>query len=232
MRLSAVVDEIAMECDLEKSTIQQYRRSVKKFSEHLDKVATEEDLTPANLNRFVANLQQETTNTTAGNYRRALCRVWNYLTETQGVEAYEIKRLRRPKNEERPVFAWSLHDIALLTEAAKSLQGTLRIGVPAAAYFEAWLWAAYDTGLRPSDLWLICWDQIDFEGKTIALTQHKTAKPHVAFLSDETCELILKIRNPVRPQIFPLKWGGLRKWALKIFAIAKPKGFNRLPGKA
>jgi integrase len=232
MRLATIVDEIARECDLEKSTVQQYRRSVKKFSEFLGRIAKDSDLTPAKLNDFVADLQKNRENITAGNYRRAMCRVWNYLTETRGKAAYEIKRLRRPKNDDRPVVAWSLDDVTALARAAAQLQGDLRIGVPGSAYFAAWIWTAYDTGLRPSDLMRIRWDQVDFANKAIVLTQHKTGKPHVVFLSDHTVNLIRAIRWPERDVIFPLKWGGLRKWTDKLYPLAHHFGFERRSGQS
>lgn len=230
MHLATAVDQIATECDLAKSTIGQYRKAVSRFSEFLGTPAEGEDLTANRLNAFVAHLQTVVTNTTAGNYRRALCRVWNYLTENEGLASYEIRRLRRPKTDEQPVFAWSLAELQMLLASCDRIDRKLRMGIAVKDYFRALLLTAYDTGLRPSDLFLIRWGQFNKTDRSILLVQHKTRKPHIAFLGDETVEAIEKIRDQ-RERIFPLTWGGIRRWMELIFVGASTQGFVRLPGK-
>ena len=231
MRLATVVDQIAMECDLAKSTIGQYRKAASRFSEWLGKPAEADDLTREQLNCFIVNLQQVVQNTTAGNYRRALCRLWNYLTAVEDKPAYEIKRLRRPRNEERPVVAWSMSDVISLLQSCEQLTGRLRIGVAPKDYFTAWIWVAFDTGLRPSCMFELEWTQIDWHRKSIPLTQHKTRKPHCVFLSDESIAALKSIQLPSRKTVFPLSWGGMRRYTSKIFAEAAVGGFHRLEGQ-
>ena len=230
MNLATAVDQIATECDLAKSTVSQYRKAVSRFSEFIGTPAECKDLTAPRLNEFVAHLQTKLTNTTAGNYRRALCRVWNYLTESEGLASYEIRRLRRPKAEEQPVFAWSLAELRMLLASCDRIDRKLRMGLPVRDYFRALLLAAYDTGLRPSDLFLSRWDQFSRAKRCILLVQHKTRKPHIVFLSDETVAAIEAIRGE-RERIFPLTWGGIRRWMELIFQGASTQGFERLPGK-
>lgn len=230
MHLATAVDQIATERDLAKSTIGQYRKAVSRFSEFIGAPAECKDLTAPRLNAFVADLQTKLTNTTAGNYRRALCRVWNYLTESEGLASYEIRRLRRPKAEEQPVFAWSLAELRMLLASCDRIDRKLRMGLPVRDYFRALLLAAYDTGLRPSDLFLARWDQFSRAKRCILLVQHKTRKPHIVFLSDETVAAIEAIRGE-RERIFPLTWGGIRRWMELIFQGASTQGFERLPGK-
>ncbi len=231
MHLTTAVDQIATECDLAKSTIGQYRKAVLRYSEYIGNQADSTDLTGPRLNEFVAFLQTQVTNTTASNYRRALCRVWNFLTQEEGKPSYEIRRLRRPKSVEQPVVAWSLSDLRLLLSSCEQFDNrTLKMGILARDYFLALLLAAYDTGLRPSDLFLIRWDQLSKADRAITLIQHKTGKPHIVFLSDETVAAIETIRGS-RERIFPLKWGGIRRWMERIFEEAAKQGFVRLPGK-
>lgn len=230
MHLATAVEQIATECDLAKSTIGQYRKAVSRFSEFIGNPAECKDLTAPRLNEFVAHLQTKVNNTTAGNYRRALCRVWNYLTEKEGIASYEIRRLRRPKSEEQPVFAWSLTELMLLLASCDRIERKLRMGLPVRDYFRALLLTAYDTGLRPSDLFLIRWGQFSTKDRSIVLVQHKTRKPHIAFLGDETVDAIEKIRTQ-RDRVFPLTWGGIRRWMELIFVGAETQGFVRLPGK-
>lgn len=231
MHLATAVDQIATECDLQKSTIGQYRKAVSRYSEFIGNQAKSSDLTGPRLNEFIAFLQTKVTNTTASNYRRALCRVWNFLTQEEGKTSYEIRRLRRPKSVEQPVVAWSLADLRMLLESCNLFEKRmLRLGISARDYFRALLLAAYDTALRPSDLFLVRWDQFSKEDRSIALIQHKTGKPHIVFLSDETVLAIETIRSP-RDKIFPLTWGGIRRWMDRIFEGAAKEGFVRLPGK-
>lgn len=230
MHLATAVDQIATECDLAKSTIGQYRKAVSRFSEYIGTPAECKDLTAQLLNQFVADLQTKVTNTTAGNYRRALCRVWNFLTENEGFPSYEIRRLRRPKSEEQPVFAWSLAELRMLLASCDRLDRKLRMGLPVRDYFRALILAAYDTGLRPSDLFLVKWTQFSRSERSIMLVQHKTRKPHIVFLSDESVRAIENIRGE-RDRIFPLTWGGIRRWMERIFEGASVQGFVRQPGK-
>lgn len=231
MHLATAVDQIATECDLQKSTIGQYRKAVSRFSEFIGLRADSSDLTGPKLNEFIAFLQTQVTNTTASNYRRALCRVWNFLTQEEGKPSYEIRRLRRPKSVEQPVVAWSLADLRMLLASCDLFENQmLRMQVSARDYFRALLLAAYDTALRPSDLFLVRWDQFSKEDRAITLIQHKTGKPHIVFLSDETVVAIESIRSP-RDKIFPLTWGGIRRWMDRIFEGAAKEGFVRLPGK-
>ena len=231
MHLATAVDQIATECDLQKSTIGQDRKAVSRFSEFIGLRADSSDLTGPKLNEFIAFLQTQVTNTTASNYRRALCRVWNFLTQEEGKPSYEIRRLRRPKSVEQPVVAWSLADLRMLLASCDLFENQmLRMQVSARDYFRALLLAAYDTALRPSDLFLVRWDQFSKEDRAITLIQHKTGKPHIVFLSDETVVAIESIRSP-RDKIFPLTWGGIRRWMDRIFEGAAKEGFVRLPGK-
>lgn len=231
MHLTAAVDQIATECDLAKSTISQYRRAVTRFNEFFGSNAQSEDLTGPKLNEFVAFLQLRINNTTAGNYRRALCRIWNFLTELEDKPSYEIRRLRRPKSVEQPVIAWTLSDLKLLLDGCEQFKGRhLKIGVCVRDYFRALLLTAYDTGLRPSDLFVIRWSQYDRQSRSITLIQHKTGKPHIAFLADETVAAIDSIHGR-RDGIFPLTWGGVRRWMERIFEHASRHGFVRVAGK-
>lgn len=231
MHLTAAVDRIATECDLAKSTIGQYRRAVARYNEYFGNDAESDDLTGPKLNEFVAFLQSRTTNTTAGNYRRALCRVWNFLTELEDKPSYEIRRLRRPKSVEQPVIAWTLEDLKLLLDGCDQFKARkLKIGICVRDYFRALLLTAYDTGLRPSDLFIIRWNQYSRSARSITLIQHKTGKPHIAFLADETIAAIENIIGK-RDGIFPLTWGGVRRWMERIFEHASTRGFVRLAGK-
>lgn len=231
MLLTQVVQNITSECDIGQSTISQYERAERRFSTWLGHPAHDDDLTRNNLNNFIKHIQDRRSNTTASQYRRSLCRMWNYLTEASDKPAYEIKRLRRPKVEVKPVIAWSMEDLDALLKGASELKGKVKCGVPAASFVTALLWFAYDTGLRPSDIFLIRFADIDFENRSVCITQHKTKMPHIVFLDDPAIEAIRKIQGPKRDLVFPVQWSGIRRWMDRTFRNAAEYGFVRVRGK-
>ena len=230
MLLSQAVESVAMECDLERSTINQYKRAVSRFSAWLDHPATSEDLAVPKLNGFIHDIQQRTSGTTARNYRVSITRIWNHLVETEGLPGYDVRRLRKPKLLPRPVAAWSTDQLALLLKAASGMLGKLRCGIPVSDFLTAWLWIAFDTGIRPSDIRLLTWASVDFNASVITLVQHKTGNSHSGMLSPECLAAISKI-NFGQTHVFPLKKGGVRRLELNLFREAEKLGFTRLKGQ-
>ena len=230
MLLSTAVEQVAMECDLEKSTVDQYKRAVRRFSAWLGNPATSDDLAVSKLNGFIHEIQQRTSGTTARNYRVSITRIWNYLVETEDLPSYDVRRLRRPKLSPRPVSAWSTAQFATLLKAASSMPGRLRCGVPVNDFLTAWLWIAFDTGIRPSDIRLLTWASVDFNASLITIVQHKTGNSHSGMLSPECLAAINKI-NLGHPHVFPLTKGGVRRLELNLYREAAKLGFSRLPGQ-
>lgn len=232
MLLATVLERVAMECDIQKITIDQYERAVSRYSEFLQRQAESTDLTVDNLNAFIKHLQGlSLSGTTARNYRVSLTRLWNYLTETENFAPYQVRRLRKPKQVAQPVYAWSLDDFSALLTAARTVPGRLKNGVLGSHFLTAWLWTGFDTALRPSDLRLLRWDAIDFSNKTIAISQHKTGNPHNAEIGPETIEALKRISNPQREVVFPLTKGGVRRWELALFREAESLGWSRRSGQ-
>ena len=104
------------------------------------------------------------------------------------------------------------------------------MGLPVRDYFRALLLTAYDTGLRPSDLFRLRWGQFSRHTRSIMLIQHKTRQTAHRFSWRRNDRAIEKIRDG-RELLFPLTWGGIRRWMERIFEGAAKKGFVRLPGK-
>ena len=230
MLLSTAVDQVAMECDLEKTTVEQYKRAVSRFSAWLNHPAVSEDLVVANVNGFILDLQTRMTGTTSRNYRVCLTRVWNYLVETDGIPGYDVRRLRRPKQVPKPVSAWSPSQFSLLLKAAKLVRGTLECGIPASNFLTAWLWVSYDTGIRPSDMRLLTWTSVDFKTQSIRIVQHKTSNPHTAILGPESIKSMRKLDQTLE-NVFPLTKGGVRRWELILYKEAAKHGFTKSKGQ-
>ncbi|AMV30924.1 site-specific tyrosine recombinase XerC [Pirellula sp. SH-Sr6A] len=233
MLLATVVDQVAMECDLALVTVKQYELAVKRFSEFLGKQATKDDLTTENLNGFVCSLQKFLTGTTARNYRVSITRLWNHLTEFYGLEPYNVRRLRRPKIEEKPVYAWSAQQVQQLMQGCENLIGIMRCGAREYEFMKAWLLLGYDTGLRPIDLRGIEWDDLDFESRRFAIVQHKTGIAHHGMMRPQTIVAleILQQRLPNSTKVFPLSKGGVRRLELALYKEAATFGFKRRRGQ-
>lgn len=100
--------------------------------------------------------------------------------------------------------AWTDPELAALIAAAGQLAGgcKYRPRVTRAAYLLALVGAAYDTGLRKGDLFLLRHDWIG-AGGVIRMRQHKTSEPHVCSVTPHVAELIASI-----PYEHPLRWTG------------------------
>jgi integrase len=232
MLLASVIDRIAMDRDIEKVTVDQYIRHVNRFSECLGHEATIEDLSEDSLNRFLVSLQKEgLVGTTVRNYRVSITVVWSYLTEKEGLREYSIRRVRRLKIVQRPVHAWSLKQIGQLIAACEDVRGTLDNGIAGKDFLKAWVYLGYDTGLRPSDVRLLKWSDVNQIDGDVIITQHKTSVPHCAYLSPQSQESLRAIQFPERELIFPLTKGGVRRWELKLYDVAKNHGFSRRKGQ-
>jgi len=231
MLLSQVLERIVLEHDLQPCTIKQYQMVVSRFSAWLGKKGELTDLTMDNINGFLLSLQDKFTARTIRNYRVSMTRVWNYASETEGIPAYNPKRLRRQKIIHKPVLSWTPKQVTLLLKGTQDLLGKLNCGIKQSDLMQAWVLVGFDTGLRPIDLRLLRWTDIDFEFGTISITQHKTRRTHTALLSEDSKKALRAIQSPERELVFPIKKGGCRRLEVLLFEAAKRFGFQRVRGQ-
>ena len=156
---------------------------------------------------------------------------WNYAVARDLCPAFNPRKLKRLKQEQRVVRSWSLSQIKILIDACAKVPGRLQCGVATGAFLAAWVRVGYDTGLRPSDLRLLRWADVDFHQGTITLTQHKTKRAHTARLSPAALALLAEIERPPREKVFPLSKSGVRRIELILFATAAKLGFRRMRGQ-
>jgi integrase len=233
MHLADLLAQIAKDRDLEPCTLSQYGRAVAKFGLFIKKEPKLSDLTEGNLNLFLADLKTKgKTGTTITNYRVAISVIWNFAVARDLCPPFSPKKIRRPKQESRPVRSWSLSQIKILVDACEKIPGKLRCGVKTGAFLSAWVRAGYDTGLRPVDLRLLRWQDVDLGAGLISITQHKTKRAHTARLSTTSCNLLAAIERPPRDRVFPLSKSGVRRIELILFETARKLGFRRMRGQA
>lgn len=234
MKLRNVLDSVLGERVLEKITADQYERSLRYYERYLGRPATTKDLEPDLINKWLRQMSVDGKGpTTIGNYRLGLLVLWNHLSEIGKMDPYHPRRIRKPKAPERPTEAWPIDQIQILVEAAKQVRGKLRGGMPGCDLLVAWVWVGMDTALRPGDLRLVQWSQVDLVKRTITLSQHKTRQPHAALLGPESVDALRAIEKwtDSTNRVFPIGKSGVHKWEKKLYAIATKNGFGRKKGQ-
>lgn len=231
MKMELVLQRVLAERDLETVTADQYTRTLRRFEESLGRPAEIRDLSYENVNEWIKQLQRCLGAVTVRNYRRAFLMFWNYLAANGELEPYARQRVRQPKVTPQIVSSWTLDQLTLLLKAAETLDGRLRCGIPVNEFMVAWLWVGFDTGLRPSDMRLVKWNQVYSEQGCVTIVQHKTKYLHTASLSQQSIDALQSLASPKRDRVFPLGKGGMRRWELRLFSKAADFGFTRQSGE-
>lgn len=231
MELTAALAQLLVENEVERITAEQYQRSVRSFNAWIGRQASVDDLTVENLNAWILSLVElGKSPKTVRNYRVGLTRVWNYLTQLGLSEGYISKRLRQPKVVLKSPESWSQTNVNALLRACDDLKGQTKEGVPAGLLLRAWVLVGYASGLRPSDLRLLKWGQIDFTTGSLTLVQHKTNHHHTARLDLAAANALQAIRAPIRERIFISK-SAMSRWERRLYKIAAIYGFKRKRGQ-
>lgn len=233
MFLSDVLKTLCSERAISAVTISQYQRSIDRLSEFLGRVATVSDLNYATINAYLLWLESDRklSAVSVRNHRIGIICLWNYAVFPMEVTApFTTRRIRCPRIPRKPVVAWSLPDVGKLLQAAIELQGRLRNGLPVALLLESWIRLGTETGLRPSDLRTMTWEQIDFANRSVAVCQSKTKEPIVCGFSTDTAIALRKLFKWKFSLVFPIGKSGIWKLEQRLYKIAQlVSGFNRQP---
>lgn len=228
MYLSKILDQVLTERDLTRSTENQYRKSIKDYSHYLGWPASEKDLTYSQLNSWLRSLKGKLEPQTIRNKTKGISVVWNQLARrNHKVKPYHHELVYKPVVFQKPVYSWTLDELKTLLAASSNVQQ-----VNAPKLLRALLRVGYDTALRPSDLRLVQWTQVDFKSMTITLSQSKTKRVHTAMLSLEAVEALKDIQSLGGKKIFNLSKDQMRRLGDKLFAEAAKLGFCRRKGQA
>jgi integrase len=229
MLLLKDVENLIAERSICDGTQNQYRRSVRCYSDFLGQPAERSNLVETSINRWLMSVEKTRAPETVLGRKRGITAVWNWLAEQHLVDHYNPNRLRKIKTPEHVPKAWSIDNVKALLQAAAATPGRLDCGVTAAELLTAWVWIGYESGLRPSDIHRIRVDQV---GKTVSIVQHKTGKPHTFSLSDCALAAIAPLCKPGKDAAFGLPRSTARRWELKLFEAAEQFGFTRTKGQA
>lgn len=227
--LATIVDDLCNQFVLAPITEQQYRRSVHRFEEFLQKPSVVSDLCVSNVNGYLHWLQN-TKNlgaTSVSNHRVGLCRVWQHAANMGLCGSPDTRRIRKQPRQKRKVQPWTDNQVAMLIEVAESMPGRLSCGVPANLYLTARLWLGWDTGLRPSDLRILRWSDVDFATQSITITQHKTGNVHTALFGNRSAIAMRNLLRYAEPLVLPASKWAERRWEQILFdRCAKLNGWS------
>ncbi|HEY1601790.1 MAG TPA: site-specific integrase [Pirellulales bacterium] len=221
-------DHYLPERDLGRSSRDQYRVTLNRFSRFLGEASALEHLNDATVNRFLSFLiESGLSRSTVKGHRGRLLALWNAAwTAPTPMVAAPPRRLKRIMVPGQVIDTWSEEEIARLIAATFCLSGRFRYTrVSRSGYWAAIIAAAYDTGLRLGDLFLLKFHDINPDGK-IQLVQHKTGKPHVCGMRPSTIEAVEAIRLPGRPLIFGKVIGLQKRFYHQFRALVKAAGIK------
>lgn len=233
MLLTELLSQLVAERAIAPITVAQYRRAVSRFSEFLHRQATINDLNYHQVNGYLMWLESiGQSPCSIRNHRIGIICLWNYAVwPAELLPQFVTRRIRNPQIPQKPVTAWSVDTVSQLLRAASAVPGQLRCGLPASLLLQLLVRLGTETGLRPGDLRLLRWNQIDLAKRTIQLTQHKTGGAITVEISPETVVLLDLARKYHHELVIPLQKSGIRKWESRLYALASSIGFVRRPGQ-
>lgn len=223
------VEDLIAERTICIGTQNQYRRSVRCYSLFLSKPAERSDLIETAVNRWLLSLEGRKQPETIKGRKAGITAVWNWLADKGKVSHFNSNCLRKIKVPEKVPRVWSVENVRALLAGANDVKGQLRFGLPACDFLRAWVWLAYESGIRPSDARLLRVDQID---QIVTIVQHKTGKPHSFRLSPHAIEALQRCKIAGRDRLFGVPKSTARRWELILFRAAEHHGFSRQRGQA
>ena len=176
-------------CD-EREVTRDYRQALLRVARSMEAAGiTPSMLTESLVNQWLLSLPQSAT--TKSNYRRMAKSLLRFAAERGLIEGQYSGRIVRVKPRMAPPVAWSMAELSTLISAAKQMQGTLRNGCPESLYFEAWIRAGFETGLRFSDLLTMKCSCL--RGDRLYVVANKTGVPIPKVLSARCVQILTEL---------------------------------------
>lgn len=182
MELTDYVSRYALENDITPESVEQLSLRASMLTRFSGGALCLCQLTDDLLNRWlVARQQSGLSPNTVHADRGKILALWNSATDA-GLcpPPGKIRRIKCPR---KPVRAFTHEDMAKLLTVVRKLRGNIRVkrrdtGTPRRLYWLAFILAAYDSGLRRSDLLSVerSWVRPDDGGGSLCLVQRKTGK--------------------------------------------------------
>lgn len=140
-------------------------------------------LVPERVNKFLAGL--DVSATTRHNIRRELLTLWRWAYD-RGLTRVAPEGIRKIRCAFAPPVTWELSLLEKIIDAAEEdfTPVSSRVTLRRCDVIPAWAGLAYDSGMRFTDIHEL--RKQHFRNDCIAITAHKTGKPLVRALSEQT----------------------------------------------
>ena len=215
MTLKDVVNDYVAERDLSNGHAENLRRTVRYYCDYIGREPDEFEY--ETVNRFLTNMIDRTSRSTARLHRRGIVTIWNSMSERYGCEYPVSLRIKQIRVAHDPPKAFSVEQIGLLRESAASLGGDYE-GCPRSVFWQATISLAFETGFRRGDLFRL--PRSIEDGERFTLRESKTGQIQVRQVSEQTAELLRSM--PPNPLALP--------WTLNPSTFTKT--FNKIRDRA
>lgn len=190
MTLLEILAEYVLERPVSTASEYQLRRTINIFGTFVQRTPIISDLTDQTVSKWLQSLESTYSQRTIVNQRKNLLAVWRYAAEVRLVTPPH--RVRKIKVPEPCPIAWLMEELLKIVKACEELTGIFPSGAGRRDYCLGLVHAAYDTGLRRSDLWTLPTDRVRDDG-TVALLQHKTGHAHPPVLRSDALSLFRRL---------------------------------------
>lgn len=212
-------------CD-ERSVTADYRQSLHRVARSMaDAGITPMTLEDSLVNRWLASLRQSPT--TRSNYRRMALTLWRHAHDL-GVARDYPRRVVKVKQKISPPVAWTLGELSALVGAARQLRYRFkRSRCPAALFYEGFVLAGFETGLRFSDLLALQCEQM--RGDRLYVVPNKTGVQVPKRLSLSCVDVLKKLSVLGDGRTF-FRWAIAKRQCRNHFkALCKSAGLSGTP---
>lgn len=182
----------------------QLRCTIGVFDKWLGRTAKIADLSDELVNKWIIWQQgRGVSPATVRSQRGNLLAIWRSAFQDALTEV-EPKRVRKVRVPDYIPVAFTEQDARNLLTAAAQMRGfDQATGLSTSAWWKAFVYVAWDSGLRLGDILTLTMDEIRQDG-LIVRRLNKTGRIHAAQLSKETLEAIEAMGHRVPGEVFPL----------------------------
>ena len=200
------VEDYALENDIADSSVEQYRIAVNRYSAWLGTQAEVSDFEPAKMNSFLRDYGEKVSPHTVKSKRRSLMVLWRAAAE-QGLipQPGKIRQVKTPETERD---YWTFDEVKRLVTVTRLMQGRCPVVLAKRGdYYTGLVLAAYETGLRMSDL--LSLDRSCLSSDWFSVRMKKTGLVHWCKQNEETKRVIERTYDDVAPprQLCWPTWG-------------------------
>ena len=223
MRLKELLQEHSSAREIEKDYEDQLRWALTALERCAGRPLTTDDFSPELVNHHIQCCRRKGMRDESRKSRlRNLLVLWHAAADRGLAPEPPRRQIVRIKVADRIPTAWTIANVRILLGAAGMLHGTYRNGIAKSAYWQSYIRAAWDTGLRGVDLRRFRTDQV---AERVRLIQHKTGKRIRIGLQPLTLVAIHKTYPPQRDVVWPL-WGRLELWRREAKKIVRRAGLR------